>query len=111
MGITINTQTLDEILEENNLLKKVLKVYIDDNERIHKMTSTFNEFISKETEKLIHKLCSWCGEGASFYWNIENNNYQAFCPHCGSVLMLCSECDTRNNCDWNETKERCCKSW
>ena len=68
---------------------------------------SFEEFCEelKRQEKLIVELCPECGAENAIAWYIEDAGYKAYCPHCGTPMMLCSMCD-REPCDWTE-EDRC----
>lgn len=43
-------------------------------------------------------------------WDTERDGYQAFCPYCGEVLMLCDECqhsEQRQPCDFDADTSLC----
>lgn len=47
--------------------------------------------------------CPECGAENEFKWNVLKNGYVSYCQHCGSKMMLCSECLADGDmCDWNE---------
>lgn len=52
-------------------------------------------------EKMVYEVCPECGVENGIVWDVEDAGYQAYCPHCGVVLMLCSMCDG-SPCDWKE---------
>lgn len=52
----------------------------------------------------VAELCPYCEHEVYLNWDVEEDGYQIFCPHCGNAIMLCSMCDARDGapCDWNE---------
>jgi DNA-directed RNA polymerase subunit RPC12/RpoP len=49
------------------------------------------------------EVCPECGEENIITWDVEKDGYVAYCPHCGSKMMLCDEClhaDDAKVCDW-----------
>ena len=38
------------------------------------------------------EVCSNCGAENIMRWDVEKDGYVAYCPHCGSKMMLCDEC-------------------
>lgn len=49
------------------------------------------------------EVCPECGAENVMTWNVEKEGYVAYCPHCGSKMMLCDEClhaDDAKVCDW-----------
>lgn len=49
------------------------------------------------------EVCPECGAENIMTWNVETEGYVAYCPHCGSKMMLCDEClhaDDAKVCDW-----------
>ena len=68
-----------------------------------------------DTENYIVEFCPHCETENEIRWDIETEGYEAFCPHCGKRIMICSEClraedNELQKCDW--FKEKCfrCKS-
>lgn len=58
-------------------------------------------------EHYITEYCPNCDRVATIIWDTEKDGLQAYCPYCGSVLMLCSMCpvrDRKESCDWREGK-------
>lgn len=57
----------------------------------------------EEIEGLKHGIvceyCSNCESEVGIAWDCENDGLMAFCPNCGEILMLCSEC--KGICDWD----------
>lgn len=51
----------------------------------------------------IVEVCPECGAENIMTWDVEKDGYVAYCPHCGSKMMLCDEClhaDDAKVCDW-----------
>lgn len=59
------------------------------------------------------EFCPNCDNEIVMSWNVKERGYKAFCPVCGNLLMLCTECcheateDNPNgecivNCNWSE---------
>lgn len=48
-------------------------------------------------KKFVVEYCSECEHENEFRWDVETFGYQAYCPHCGAVLMLCDECRHSEN--------------
>lgn len=49
------------------------------------------------------EVCPECGAENIIRWDVETEGYVAYCPHCGSKMMLCDEClhaDDVKVCDW-----------
>lgn len=49
------------------------------------------------------EVCPECGAENIMTWDVETEGYVAYCPHCGSKMMLCDEClhaDDAKVCDW-----------
>lgn len=55
----------------------------------------------------ITEFCPHCEKENTFRWDIKANGWVAHCLHCGTKLILCSECEDQNCCDWNR-KTNCC---
>lgn len=63
---------------------------------------------TKNSTQTVTEWCPHCEREATFEWNVEEQGYKAFCPSCGKLLMLCSECQGHGfKCDWNEEKNSC----
>ena len=57
------------------------------------------------------EVCPECGAENVMTWDVEKEGYVAYCPHCGSKMMLCDECihsDNAPTCDWNPCNG-CCR--
>lgn len=57
------------------------------------------------------EVCPECGAENVMRWNVEKEGYVAYCPHCGSKMMLCDECihsDKTLPCDWSPSNG-CCR--
>lgn len=57
------------------------------------------------------EVCPECGAENVITWDVEKDGYVAYCPHCGSKMMLCDECihsDDAPICDWCAEKG-CCR--
>lgn len=48
---------------------------------------------------IVYEYCSNCESKVGIAWDCENDGLMAFCPNCGEILMLCSEC--KGICDWD----------
>ena len=60
---------------------------------------------------IVTEYCPHCESEVEIHgWNTERDGYQAFCPYCGEVLMLCDECHQeagRDVCNY-DTKTGTC---
>ena len=60
---------------------------------------------------VVTELCSECEREVEIHgWDTERDGYQAFCPYCGEVLMLCDECqhsEQRQPCDFDMSTGMC----
>lgn len=60
---------------------------------------------------VVTELCSNCEREVEIHgWDTERDGYQAFCPYCGKVLMLCDECqhsEQRQPCDFDADTGLC----
>lgn len=57
------------------------------------------------------EVCPECGAENVMTWDVEKEGYVAYCPRCGSKMMLCDECIHSDNapiCDWNP-HNGCCR--
>lgn len=54
-------------------------------------------------EKLVTEFCPECNTENTLVWDVEEDGYVAYCPHCGARMMLCDECqhadDAPETCD------------
>lgn len=60
-------------------------------------------------ENYIVEYCSFCNTENEIRWDVETEGYEAFCPHCGKKMMICSEClrasdNELQTCDWFDGK-------
>ena len=51
-------------------------------------------------EKIVTEVCPECGTENTISWDVENYGYRVYCPHCGTMMLLCSEC--KGCCGWRE---------
>ena len=59
-------------------------------------------------EKLVTELCPNCESEVTLSWDTATMGFKTFCPHCGEVLMLCSECRRSSGvCDFDEEGNFC----
>lgn len=49
--------------------------------------------------------CQECDTQITMLWDIKKDGCRAYCPHCGSVMMLCDSC--RDECDYNYGNDTC----
>ena len=69
---------------------------------------TPDECLKEEAPRAIRQyevveVCPECGAENIMTWDVEKEGYVAYCPHCGSKMMLCDEClhaDDAKVCDW-----------
>lgn len=50
------------------------------------------------------EVCPECGAENIMRWDVKKDGYVAYCPHCGSKMMLCDECfhsDDAPICNWS----------
>lgn len=60
----------------------------------------------------VTEVCPHCDKENTIEWNVEEYGYEAWCPHCGKKMMLCSEClyakdNMYGRCDWNSESKKC----
>jgi len=55
-------------------------------------------------EKMVTEVCPECGTENTISWDVEDAGYRAYCPHCGTPMLLCSECADR--CGWKDGRCR-----
>lgn len=58
--------------------------------------------------------CPHCETEIEMRWDVKKMGYQAYCPVCGEILMLCDECKHRgedgafkDDCDWDSETKSC----
>lgn len=69
---------------------------------------TPDECLKEEAPRAIQQyevveVCPECGAENIMVWDVKKEGYVAYCPHCGSKMMLCDEClhaDDAKICDW-----------
>lgn len=63
--------------------------------------------------KLITEYCANCETEVEMFWDVETDGYKAYCPVCRARLMLCDECQHRNDgkltddCDYCSASDTC----
>ena len=60
----------------------------------------------------VTEFCSCCEHEVTLQWNVKENGLKAFCPYCGSRLMLCTYCpatdsDEAIGCDYDSETNSC----
>ncbi len=60
--------------------------------------------LAEITQGMVVEWCSECEQEVMLVWD-KKDGLSAFCPYCGSRLMLCSECD--HPCDYDYGKDVC----
>ena len=58
----------------------------------------------------IVEMCPHCETEITMEWDVTTRGYKAFCPVCGSRLMLCDECqhgEPGYRCDYNGETNTC----
>lgn len=65
-------------------------------------------------ERIVRETCPNCNFQAEFSWDTETKGFEAVCPNCGKLLMLCDEClravfedGEPVDCDWCEASQTC----
>ena len=56
-------------------------------------------------ENIITECCVNCEYENTFEWDVGKYGLKAYCPHCGSKMMLCGACEI--NCDWDDETRTC----
>ena len=62
---------------------------------------------------MLHEIietCPHCMAEISMTWDTEADGYKAFCPFCGKRLMLCDECQHRNDGKFTDDCDYDCKT-
>ena len=58
----------------------------------------------------VTEVCPYCEEEITMEWDVTNRGYKAYCPVCGSRLMLCDECqhgEPGYSCNYNSETDTC----
>lgn len=63
--------------------------------------------IKRTTSTEVTELCSECMSENTFQWDVSQDGYKAYCPHCGSRLMLCGICPIHNTCGYDSETDTC----
>lgn len=63
--------------------------------------------VKRITGGVVTEYCSECETEAEFRWHTETDGYKAFCPHCGSRLMLCNMCPRADTCGYDRDTDTC----
>ena len=97
-------------LQNQPVLQKEVVQQLDDmigRVDIHYMGFVFvKSWNTPEADRMVVELCPECGtENAISNWNIKRDGMLAYCPRCGSLMALCSECEY--NCDWSFREQTC----
>lgn len=63
--------------------------------------------VKRITSGAVTEYCSECETEVEFRWRTETDGYKAFCPHCGSRLMLCNLCPRADTCGYDRDTDTC----
>lgn len=65
--------------------------------------------VKREKESLedgyVVEWCIQCERQITMWWNVWEDGLVAYCPHCGSKMMLCEQC--QGECDYDYGIEVC----
>lgn len=63
--------------------------------------------IERFTTNEVTEVCSNCMSQNILQWNVADDGYKAYCPHCGDRLMLCDVCPIRSECRYDSKTDSC----
>lgn len=63
--------------------------------------------IDRFTTIEVTETCSNCMTENTLQWNVAEDGYKAYCPHCGGRLMLCGVCPMYNTCGYDSKTDSC----
>lgn len=72
-----------------------------------KMIKGGMNMIDRFTTIEVTETCSNCMTDNILDWNVAEDGYKAYCPHCGSRLMLCGVCPIYNTCGYDSKTDSC----
>lgn len=113
----------EDCLEEDcsaDILKTLRCILLDVAETWYVLVKwTQDKRLKKDKEKVtkaiqqfeVCEVCPECGAENIMRWDVEKDCYVAYCPHCGSKMMLCDECIHSDNapiCNWSP-RNGCCR--
>lgn len=58
----------------------------------------------------VTEVCPYCESEVTMEWDATDRGYKAYCPVCGSRLMLCDECqhgEPGYNCNYDSETDTC----
>lgn len=73
---------------KSELGKEVLRLR-QENREVHAAVVKKQKELLKMRGSLVTEQCPECGEENTIAWNVAKKGYHAFCPNCGSPMMLC----------------------
>lgn len=86
----------------------------NDIEYVKNMSKTFGINVTVSDYDTVVELCPNCSHEVEMRWDTKEDGYKAFCPYCGKELMLCDECQHRedggeftNDCDHDSKTGDC----
>lgn len=65
------------------------------------------------TSYTVVEWCPHCEHEVEMQWDVEQDGFKAYCPYCGKRLMLCDECQHRENgeysgdCNYDSETDTC----
>lgn len=91
-----------------NEFEKELEALRKENGEVHAAVIRKQKELLKIRGSLVTEVCPHCDCENTIEWNVVEKGYQAYCPNCGKILMLCSQCmlDTQD-CSWDEDTGLC----
>lgn len=85
-----------------------LKKLRTENKKVHAAVIRKHKELMKIRMSLVTEVCPDCGHENTVEWSVVDRGYQIFCPNCGFVMMLCSECMLDSGyCDWESDASLC----
>lgn len=91
--------TLEDVVEQQGKIIKKKEVTI---KKISHAVTGMHKIIMDHRLHFSTEECPECGAENEFRWSVLKNGYVSYCQHCGSKMMLCSECLADGDiCDWN----------
>lgn len=63
--------------------------------------------VKRWTSREVTEICSTCMSEVTLHWKVEEDGYKAYCPYCGSRLMLCDICPIHEVCGYDSETDSC----
>ncbi len=80
-------------------------IWRDQARYLRKIVTALMKRVALLEDGYVVSWCCHCETQVTMLWDTEKDGLSAYCPHCGSPMMLCDYC--QGNCDYNYGNDTC----